>query len=100
MTGPDPSFMTSASWAGTANLLAALWLLLGSVLGLGGSILLAHGIVPSLAISRDVPAATARRVRPPLYAAALVFLGMALYGITLFIDRLSLISELFYRGAQ
>ena len=62
--------------------------------------LLAHGMIPSLAISRDIPVNVARRIRLPLYALAVVFLLLVLYAISLFIERLELISNLFYRGAQ
>lgn len=100
MTGPDPNAINAANWAATSDLLAALWLLLGSAFGFGGAMLLAHGMIPSLAISRDIPAAVARRIRPPLYIAALVFLGLIGYAIILFVGRLGVISEIFYRGAQ
>ena len=62
--------------------------------------LLAHGMIPSLAISRDIPANVARRIRVPLYAAAVAFLLLGLYALSLFVQRLDLISNLFYRGAQ
>ena len=100
MTGPDPTLMTASDWAAAADLLAALWFLLGSALGFGASMLLAHGMIPSLAISRDIPAHVARRIRIPLYAAAILFLLLGLYAISLFVERLDLISDLFYRGAQ
>ena len=100
MTGPDPTFITTSDWAAAADLLAALWFLLGSALGFGASMLLAHGMIPSLAISRDIPENLARRIRLPLYAAAVAFLLLGLYAISLFIKRLDLISNLFYRGAQ
>ena len=100
MTGPDPTFITASDWAATADLLAVLWLLLGAALGFGASMLLAHGMIPSLAISRDIPANVAKRIRLPIYAAAVVFLLIVLYAISLFIERLELISILFYRGAQ
>ena len=100
MTGPDPTLITASDWAAAADLLAALWFLLGSALGFGACMLLAHGMIPSLAVSRDIPANVARRIRIPLYAAAVVFLLLAFYAISLFIERLDLISELFYRGAQ
>ena len=99
MTGPDPTFIAASEWAAAADLLAALWFLLGSALGFGASMLLAHGMIPSLAISRDIPAHVARRIRIPLYVAAILFLLLGLYAISLFIDRLELISILFYRGA-
>ena len=100
MTGPDPSYITASDWTAAADLLAALWFLLGSALGFGASMLLAHGMIPSLAISRDIPASVARRIRVPLYAAAVAFLLLGMYALSLFVQRLDLISNLFYRGAQ
>ncbi len=100
MTGPDPNFITSQNWAGLSDLLAALWLIAGAAIGFGASMLLAQGMIPSLAISRDVPHAAARRIRPALYAAAAAFLIVLLFGIALFIDRLGVISAIFYGGAQ
>lgn len=100
MTGPDPTFITASDWAAAADLLAALWFLLGSALGFGACMLLAHGMIPSLAITRDIPAHLARRIRAPLYVAAVLFLALGLYALSLFIDRLDFISNLFYRGAQ
>ena len=100
MTGPDPNAINAANWAATSDLLAALWLLLGSAVGFGGSMLLAHGMIPSLTISREIPASVARRIRPPLYLAALVFLALVGYAVIVFIDRLDVISAIFYRGAQ
>ncbi|MCY4583398.1 MAG: hypothetical protein OXE50_11485 [Chloroflexi bacterium] len=100
MTGPDPSYITASDWAAAADLLAALWFLLGSALGFGASMLLAHGMIPSLAVSRDIPPHVARRIRAPLYAVAVAFLLLGLYAISLFIQRLDFISNLFYAGAQ
>ena len=58
MTGPDPAFTTSENWKQVSDLLFALWMILGSALGLGFSILLAHGMIPSMAATRDIRAAT------------------------------------------
>jgi hypothetical protein len=100
MTGPDPAFITQANWKEISDLLATLWMILGSALGLGGSILLAHGMIPSLVATRDLDPQIARKVRPPLYVASVAFLGLALFSVLLFIDRLGAISEIFYGGAQ
>jgi hypothetical protein len=100
MTGPDPTFITSADWAAISNLLATLWQILGSAFGFGGSMLLAHGMIPSLVNSRDLPASLGKRVRPPLYAAGAAFLVMGLFSAYLFVDRLDVITGIYYRGAQ
>ena len=99
MSGVDPAYITETDWASVSQLLVPLWKILGSALGLGFSILLAHGALPSLAASRDIQATTARRARTPLYLAAVVFLGLGLFSVTVLIGRLGTISDIFYRGA-
>ena len=99
MSGLDPAFITQADWKSMSELLAPLWMIAGSALGLAGSMLLAHGMIPSLAASRDLPPRTAGRARPPLYAAAAVFLVLAVYGVLLLVARLDAITTIFYRGA-
>lgn len=96
----DPAFITSADWAAISDLLATLWMILGSAFGLGGTILLAHGMIPSLADTGDVPVDFAKRVRPVMYGAAFVFLLLGLFSVVLFTSRLDVISGIFYRGAQ
>jgi hypothetical protein len=100
MTGPDPAFITSQNWADISDLLMTLWLILGSALGFGGSILLAHGMIPSLVITRDLPADLGRKVRPPLYAAGAAFLALGLFSVSLFVDRLDVITGIYNHGAQ
>ena len=99
MSGVDPAYITQADWRSVSQLLVPLWMILGSVLGLGFSMLLAHGALPSLAASRDIPAATARRARPVLYLTAAVFLAAGLFSVALLISRLGTVSDIFYRGA-
>jgi hypothetical protein len=99
--GVEPAaFITQSNWADLGTLLAALWMIFGSAAGLGGSMLLAQGMLPSLAATRDLPAGMVKTARPPLYAAAAAFLALGLYSLTLFLDRLDVITEIFYNGAQ
>jgi hypothetical protein len=100
MTGPDPAFITSQNWADISDLLMTLWLILGSALGLGGSMLLAHGMIPSLVNTRDLPADLGKKVRPPLYAAGVAFLALGLFSVTLFVDRFDVITDIYNHGAQ
>ena len=99
MSGFDPAYITQADWRSVSQLLVPLWMILGSALGLGFSMLLAQGALPSLAASRDVPAATARPARLALYLAAVVFLATGLFSVALLISRLGTISGIFYHGA-
>lgn len=100
MTGPDPAYITSTDWAAISNLLATLWQILGSALGLGGSMLLAHGMIPSLVNTRDIPSELGRKIRPPLYLAGVTFLAMGLFSAYQFADRLGAVTSIYYRGAQ
>ena len=99
MSGVDPAYMTQADWKSVSQLLVPIWMILGSGLGLGFSMLLAQGALPSLAASRGIRPATARRARPLLYLAALVFLALGLFSVTVLVSRLGTISDIFYRGA-
>ena len=99
MNGVDPAYMTQADWKSVSQLLVPLWMILGSGLGLGFSMLFAQGTLPSLAASRDIKAATARRARPALYLSAVLFLAAGLFSVALFISRLGTISDIFYRDA-
>ncbi len=99
MPGPDPSFIASSDWKGLSDLLAALWMILGSALGIGGSMLLAHGMIPSLVATRDIPADLGRKVRVPMYGTAIVFLALLLFSILTFVSRLDTLTGIYYRGA-
>tara|TARA_Y100001936_G_C16089243_1_gene684500 strand:- start:2218 stop:2520 length:303 start_codon:yes stop_codon:yes gene_type:complete len=100
MTGPDPNYISLENWEALSKLLSSLWLILGAALGLAASLLLAHGMIPSLAASKDIPQTIAKKMRAPLYAAALIFAVIVSYAIYLFIYRLSVIPDIFYRGGQ
>ena len=96
----DPAFITAQNWAAISNLLATLWMILGSAFGLGGSMLLAHGMVPSLVNTRHLPSDLATKIRPPLYLAGIAFLIMGLVSVFLFVSRLDAVTVIYYRGAQ
>ena len=100
MPGPDPAFITSTHWKELSDLLAALWMILGSVLGIAGSMLLAQGMIPSLVATRDIPADLGRKARAPLYGSAAVFVALLLVSLFVFVDRLQVILDIFYKGAR
>ncbi|MBI2872713.1 MAG: hypothetical protein HYY00_05950 [Chloroflexi bacterium] len=76
---PDPQFITSADWNNLGRLLTMLWLFVAAVVGLAGSFLLAHAVIPSLLTTGELEEWTPRlqRLRPVLYAAAILFLVLA-----------------------
>ncbi|MEX2599756.1 MAG: hypothetical protein WD533_08900 [Dehalococcoidia bacterium] len=99
MTGPDPNFITAADWQAITGLLVPLFLILATALGLAFSFLLAHGIIPSLAATRELSPRFAM-LRAPLYGTAAVFLVLVFLSIALFAARMNVIADLFWRGAQ
>ena len=96
----DPTFTTALDWQRVGGLLMTLWWILGAVLGFVGAMLMAHGMLPSLAATRDLPASTVRLARPPLYIAAGVFVALIGVGVLLFVDRLDVLKDIFDKGLQ
>lgn len=94
----DPTFITALDWQRVGGLLLTLWWLLGSLLGFAGAMLLAQGVVPSLGFTRDIPEATVRLLRPPLYGAAALFLVLAALSALVFVGRLDILKEIFDKG--
>ena len=94
----DPTFINALDWQRVGGLLLTLWWMFASVIGLAGSILLAHGMVPSLAGTRDIPASAARMVRPPLYLSALFFLALLAVSVVMFVNRLPILGDIFDKG--
>jgi hypothetical protein len=94
----DPAFTTALDWQRVGGLLLTLWWLAGSALGFVGSLLLAHGMLPSLGATRDLPASTVRLARPPLYLAAATFVALGGVSVFLFLDRVDLLKGIFDKG--
>ena len=94
----DPTFINALDWQRVGGLLLTLWWILASVMGLAGSLLLAHGMVPSLAGTRDIPANAARMLRPPLYLSAAFFLVLLIFSVLVFVDRLPVLGDIFDKG--
>ncbi len=96
----DPIFTTALDWQRIGGLLLTLWWLTGAALGFVGSVLLAHGMVPSLGATRDLPASTVRLVRPPLYLAAAAFVALGIVSVLAFVDRVEVLKDIFDKGLQ
>ena len=90
-----PRFMTSADWAAVSGLLFPFWVLFVAVVGFAGSILLAHGMIPSLAMSRELPTPALTRLRPPLYTLAILCLLLAVTMVVAIVQRIGIMSSVF-----
>ena len=96
----DPNFIAATDWQRIGDLLVPLWMIVGAVLGFAGSMLVAHAIIPSLAMTHDLPNASITKVRAPLYAAAVAFFALLVVSVLLFTDRLDAMTSIFYIGQQ
>jgi hypothetical protein len=93
----DPSYITHANWADLGNLLVFLWLLVVVVIGFAGSTLLAHGIIPSLAASGDLPDQRLLKLRPLLYAGAFILLVLVGVLMGLIIPQVDVLGDIYER---
>ena len=95
--GVIPEYITSSDWANLSGLLFPLWGLLGAVFGFAGSMLLAHGVIPSLAANRDLPDPRLVKLRPPLYLSAALSLLLAMLMVVVIFDRVGVLGEFFHQ---
>ena len=93
----DPSYITHANWADLGNLLVFLWLLVLVVIGFAGSTLLAHGIIPSLTASGDLPDQGLLKLRPLLYAGAVLLLALVGVLMRLIIPQADVLGDIYER---
>lgn len=90
-----PRLMTSTDWAAISGLLIPFWVLFVAVIGFAGSMLLAHGMIPSLAMSRELPTPALTRLRPPLYTVALLCFLLAVTMVVAIVQRIGILSSVF-----
>ncbi len=81
--------LTEADWVTLSALIAHLWVLAAFLVFTAFSYILAHGLIPSLTYSGEIPQATSRLMRAPLYAAALLG-GVAIVVIVVLAIRIAL----------
>ncbi len=93
----DPAFITNYNWSEFSKLLIFLWLLLIAAVGFAGSILVAHGLIPSLAASRELPDQRLLKLRPLLYGAAAVFLAGAGVIVRLLVSKADVFEDIYAR---
>ena len=93
--GETAKFITSSDWAAISGLLTPFWVLLGAMLGLAFSMLLAQGMIPSLKASRDLPDPRLARLRQPLYGTAVLFFALAVAMVVVIVARVDILGEIF-----
>jgi hypothetical protein len=75
---PHPAMVTPADWDALRQGLTYVWLWAGGAVLAALTMLVGHGVIPSLLDTQSVPPRLAW-ARPPLYGLAVVAAGFALY---------------------
>ena len=90
-------YVTTADWNNISRFLFPLWGLVFAAFGFAGSMLLAHGVIPSLSDTRELPDPRMARLRPPLYLVAIAFLALGAFMVVLLVTRLEVVGDVFPR---
>ena len=93
----DPAYITNYNRSEISKLLIFVWLLLIAAVGVAGSMLVAHGLIPSLAASRELPDQRLLKLRPLLYSAAAVFLIGAGVIVRLLVSKADVFEDIYAR---
>jgi hypothetical protein len=93
--GDIPKFVTTSDWAALSGLLIPFGVLVVLVFGLAGSMLFAHGLIPSLAGTRELPDPRLAKLRPLLYLSAAGFLVLIVITVAIIFSRLGVINDIF-----
>lgn len=75
MTEVDPQIVTSSQWREISSVLVYFWVFVFVLGSFAGNLLIAHSLIPSLAITGHI-GPTVTRARPVFYVLAVLF-GLA-----------------------
>ncbi len=94
MTEIDPQIITSSQWQDVGSFLVYLWAFVFLLPSFAGNFLVAHSLIPSLAITGHVgPRVT--RTRPVFYALAVLFGLATIWTVVLMIDGSGVLQEIY-----
>ena len=93
----DPGFITSTAWADIRWFLILLWLLPLPVIGFAGSMLVAHGLIPSLAESGDIKDPRILKLRPVFYGAAAISFVLIIVVVAIGIPWIEMVNGVYGR---
>lgn len=90
------SKITSGQWSSITTTLVYLWCFVGSMVMFAGSLLIGHGLIPSLTSTRDLPARF-MEYRPIVLLVSAFFLLCAIFCFVNFIDHMTVVYDIFNR---
>lgn len=88
--------ITTGQWSELTTTLVYLWIFVGSMVMFAGSLLIGHGIIPSLTSTRDLPAHFLN-YRPIVLLISAFFLLVAIFCFVNFIDHMTVVYDIFNR---
>ena len=90
--------LTAGEWVRLSELVTHLWIFAAALIGAAESYIVAHGLIPSLALTGDIDDAIARRVRKPIYTfAAFSFVAAVAIAIKAVLLAFDILPEIFPR---
>jgi hypothetical protein len=95
--GEIPNYITASDWAALGGLLTPFWIIAIGIFGFAGNMLFAQAIIPSLKATGELPDPRIVKLRPPLYAAAIASLALAISAVFVMFSRVGLLGEIYGR---
>ncbi len=86
----------SGQWSDITTTLVYLWSFVGAMVMFAGSLLIGHGLIPSLTSTRDLPARYSN-YRPIALISAAFFLLCAIFCFVNFVDHMTVVYDIFNR---
>ncbi len=93
-----PQFLGTDEWNSLTGILVTLWLFAFLTITFAMNLLIGHAILPSLALTRQLPFVV-RLVRPIFYVIAAIALGFDVYVMLLLGSQLGLLQIIYPRQA-
>lgn len=94
----QPEALDAESWKLISGLLIRLYLFATSLVTFALSMLIAHGVVPSLVATRHLPAKV-QRIRPVFYGIAAIAIVAVVFFVTNILNLIGVIYGIFPRWA-
>lgn len=91
-----PGRITPDQWDQLRMAMVWLWAFTGSMIIVAGSVLVGHGLIPSLASSRDIPERY-MSFRPILFGVAGLFLILGIFAFVSFLMELQVAYDIYPR---
>ena len=94
MTEVDPLIVTSSQWEEISSVLVYFWAFVFLLGSFAGNLLIAHSLIPSLAITGHIgPSVT--RVRPVFYGLAVLFGLAVIWTIVQIVDGTQVLRDIY-----